>query len=76
MAEKVVRKQGLVITKMKYRAPVVETRAMVMPDGNVLLCRRRETAGGISRWTAEIPLDEAKKLYATKASSQDEGGAE
>jgi hypothetical protein len=78
MNDKPVRRQGLVTcaAKADTRHPVVETRRLAMPDGTVLICRRRETPGRWSRWTAEIPLDEAKRLYAANVMPQSAEAAE
>jgi len=76
MSDKPVRKQGLTLAKPGVRHPVVETRMLTMPDGTVLICRRRETPGRWSRWTAEIPLDEAKRLYAANVMPQSAEAAE
>jgi len=66
MSDTPTRRQGLVVraAKGEARDPVVETRVLIMPDGTPLVCRRRETPGRWSRWTAEVPLDVAKQIFA------------
>lgn len=54
---------GLISLPSEPRPKVKTTRTLVMPDGTKLLCRQREDENG-PQWTAEIPLDLAKELYA------------
>jgi hypothetical protein len=63
MYERMYRRKGLEVVPDAPKDPVVETRTLRMPDGTVLVCRRRETKGRWSKWTAEVPLDIAKEIY-------------
>jgi hypothetical protein len=66
MYDRLVRRKGLEVVPDAPKDPVVETRKLKMPDGTVLVCRRRETKGRWSKWTAEVPLELAKRFYAVQ----------
>jgi hypothetical protein len=42
---------------------VEETRRLRMPDGTVLVCRRRAMTPRKSYWTAEVPIEMAKEIH-------------
>lgn len=56
---------GLQVAFEAPRHPVEETRRLKMPDGTVLICRRRlrSESPRKSYWTAEVPLEVAKEVF-------------
>lgn len=55
---------GLSIVPAQKRSACVETRTVQMPNGDLLRARRRISETGEHEWTAEIPLEIAKEIYA------------
>ena len=54
----------LVVHPSPPRPKVIATRVLQMPDGTQLVCRKREGANHYDEWTAEIPLEVAKEVFA------------
>jgi hypothetical protein len=56
---------GLQVVFEAPRHPVEETRRLKMPDGTVLICRRRVRSERPrkSYWTAEVPIEVAMEVF-------------
>ena len=55
--------EGLEIVRPKNQGRCIETRALKMPNGEIITCRRRNSPEGEEYWTAEIPLELAIEIY-------------
>ena len=51
-------------SKDEKRGHVTDSRHVRMPDGTVTVCRRRTLPDGSHEWTAEVPLEVVKEVYA------------